>query len=203
MSFIGDIIGGITGSTAQAKAGQAASATQAAGAQQGIGTLTDYLAAVQQAFAPYQQAGAQALTGQQDLLGTNGAGAQQSAISALQGSPLYTSQLAAGENSILQNASATGGLRGGNTQATLAQFSPQLLAQLIQQQYSQLGSMSGMGLNATGGLGNATIATGNSIAELLQQQAAAKAGGQIAAGNQGANNFNSLLKAGSVASGFF
>ena len=53
-----------------------------------------------------------------------------------------------GQDAILQNASAIGGLRGGNTQAALAQFRPALLSQLIAEQYNRLGGLSSLGQNA-------------------------------------------------------
>jgi len=90
--------------------------------------------------------------------------------------------LQAGTNSILQNASATGGLRGGNTQAALASFSPNLLAQTIQQQYQNLGGLTSVGQNAAAMTGNAGMQTGQGIANLLQQQGAAIAGGDLAQG---------------------
>lgn len=123
-----------------------------------------------------------ALQGQQDLLGLNGFGAQQTSIDALKNSPMFTSLLAQGENSILQNASATGGLRGGNTQSALAQFSPALLAQTINDQYSRLGGITALGQNSAVGVGNAGMQTGGSIAALLQQQGAAQAGGALGQG---------------------
>lgn len=123
------------------------------------------------------------LFAQQNLLGLNGNDAQQQAISGIQNSSGFQSLLAQGENSIRQNASATGGLRGGNTQAALAQYSPQLLAQQIQQQYSNLNGLTGMSQNAAAGLGTAGQNSANSISGLLQQQGAAQAGGTLGAAN--------------------
>jgi hypothetical protein len=50
-----------------------------------------------------------------------------------------------GEEALLQNAAATGGLRGGNLQGALAQFRPQMLSNLITQQYNQLGGIGALG----------------------------------------------------------
>ena len=120
-------------------------------------------------------AGTGALTGQQDMLGLNGAPAQQTAINGIQNSPQFASMMQQGENGILQNASATGGLRGGNTQGALAQFRPQLLNQLIEQRFGQLGGLTSMGQNAAAGVGNAGMQTGAHIANLYHQQGAAHA----------------------------
>lgn len=207
MSFVGNllgkVVGGITGANQQANAIRDASATQAQSAQQGINTQQQMLEAFQKVLAPYVNAGTGALTGQQNLLGLNGANAQQSAISGIQSSPQFQALQQQGENSILANASATGGLRGGNVQAALAQFSPQLLAQLIQQQYSNLGGITQLGQNSAVGTGTAGLNTGSNIAQLLQQQGAATAGGQIAQGSAERQSFGDLLKLGSIAAGAY
>ena len=127
-------------------------------------------------------AGAGALTGQQNLIGLNGAAPQQSAIDALKASPAFTSMQTLGENRILANASATGGLRGGNVQGALAQFSPQLLAQLIDQQYTRLGGLSQQGQNAAVGVGTAGLNTGNQITQLLGQVGQAQGGAALSQG---------------------
>ena len=98
-----------------------------------------------------------------------------------------------GNDNILSNASATGGLRGGNTQAALGQFAPALLSQLLQQQYANLGGLTSIGQSSAAGVGNAGMQTGSNIAQLLQQQGAATAGGQIAQGGVGASGLGSLL----------
>lgn len=79
--------------------------------------------------------------------------AQQASISALKESPLFTSLYGVGNDTILQNAAATGGLRGGNTENSLAQFSSSLLAQVIQNQLSNLGGISGQGAELVSNLG--------------------------------------------------
>ncbi len=58
---------------------------------------------------------------------TTGMEAQQGAISGLEGSPIFQALARQGEDAILQNASATGGLRGGNVQGALGQFRPAAL----------------------------------------------------------------------------
>lgn len=172
-------------------AGNAANAQQAA-AQAGIDEQDKQFQAVQKLLEPYTTAGTGALTGQQDLNGSNGADAQAKAIAALKASPQYTSALDAGNNNILQNASATGNLRGGNTQGALAQFAPQLLSQTISDQYGRLGAISSLGENAAAGTGNAALATGNQISSLLQQQGAARAGGYLAQGREQAGYANAI-----------
>ena len=196
MGFVSNVLGKITGAQGQADAIQNAANTQAASAQAGVDQQRQMLEALQKVLAPYVNAGTSALGAQQNLLGLNGNDAQQSAISAIQASPQFQALQQQGENAILANASATGGLRGGNVQGALAQFSPQLLAQLIDQRYGQLGGISSMGENAAAGTGNAGLQTGQNIASLLGQQGAATAGGQVAQGSVGAQGFGNLLALG-------
>ena len=176
----------------QAAAGQRAADAQSAAADKGIEEQRRQFDAIQELMKPYVSAGSSALGGQQDLLGLNGNSAQAAAIEALKTSPQFTSLLQQGENSILANASATGGLRGGNTQGALAQFSPALLAQTINDQYSRLGGMASMGQNAAAMQGNAGLQVGNNVSNLFQQQGAAIAGGQLAVGRGQAGYGNAI-----------
>ena len=165
-----------------ASAAKSAAGTQAASAQAGIEEQRRQFDLTQKLLGPYAQAGEGALSAQQALIGLAGPEAQAAAIRNIEMSPQFTSMVAQGENAMLQNASATGGLRGGNTQAALAQFRPNLLSGLIQQQYQNLGGLTTTGANAAAGVGSAGMQTGANVGNLLQQQGAATAGGQIAAG---------------------
>jgi hypothetical protein len=166
----------------QKDASSSAAAAQTQSAQLGIEEQRRQFDAIQKLLAPYVSAGTGAITGQQDLLGLSGAPAQQQAIQALQASPQFGALTQQGENAILANASATGGLRGGNVQGTLAQFRPQLLSQLIDQQYQRLGGLTSLGQNAAAGVGNAGLQTGNAVTQLLGQQGQAQAGAALAKG---------------------
>jgi hypothetical protein len=70
-------------------------------------------------------------------------------------------------------------LRGGNIQGALAQFRPQLLSSLIEQQYGRLGGLTTMGQRSAAGVGAAGMETGTNVANLLAQQGAARAGGEL------------------------
>lgn len=146
---------------------------------------------IQKMFAPYMQAGTGALTGQQDILGVNGAKAEKQALDNIFSSPIFKGLMEQGENSILQNASATGGLRGGNVQKALGQFSPNLLNTLLQQKLQGLQGLTNLGYNATGGATNAIQNFGGINADLLVGQGRVNAGGAVSK----ANNQNALLGA--------
>lgn len=163
-----------------AGASDRATAAATAGNQAGIDEMKRQFNSMQELLAPYTQAGANALGGMGDLSGANGPEAQAAAYAQIQSSPGFQAQLQQGENSILQNASATGGLRGGNIQGALAQFSPQLLNSFINQQYSQLGGLAGMGQASAAGVGAAGMNTGQNIAGRYGEMGRTNAANQIA-----------------------
>lgn len=197
MSFIGNtigkVIGGITGASQQADAAKSAAATQSQAAQQAINQQQAQYAQYLQQAQPYLSAGQAGLTGYQNLSGLGGNAAQQTAIDQLKSSSQFNELNAQGQNAILQNASATGGLRGGNVQGALAQFSPALLNGIMQQQLSNYGNIASLGQNAVAGVGNAGMNNANAVSSLLNQQGAATAGGQLAQGNLVSNSLSSGL----------
>jgi hypothetical protein len=92
-----------------------------------------------------------------------------------------------GEEAILQNASATGGLRGGNVQGALAQFRPALLNQFLEQQYTRLGDLTKVGQASAAGVGASGITSATNIGQAYTQAGQARAGsimGQAGAFNQ-------------------
>lgn len=184
-----DVTGGLImagssllGGLMQSDAAESAAATQAGSAEAGIAEARAAREQLRELLAPYMQAGIPAMQQQQALLGLGGPQAEQAAIQSIQNSPTMQALMQQGEAAILQNASATGGLRGGNTQAALAQFRPQLLAQEIENRYARLGGFTALGQNSAAGVGAAGMQTGQNVGNLLQQQGAALAGGQVAGG---------------------
>lgn len=144
---------------------------------------------LQTLLAPYNTAGTNAVGAQQNLLGLNGATAQTAAINSLRYGPQMSAMLDVGQNALIQNASATGGLRGGNLQRGLAELSPTILNQLINQQYANLGGLSNLGQNAAAGAGSAAMQTGQLIGNSFGQMGQAQAGGYLSQ----ASNTNNLL----------
>lgn len=200
MSFVGDLIGSITGTKQASQAAQDASSTQAQMAQQGIAEQRRQFDMLVQLMSPFVTAGTGALEQQQALLGLQGPEEQAQSIAGLASSPQMQSLIQQGENALLQNASATGGLRGGNVQAALAQFRPEMLSQLINQQYANLGGLTSLGQAAAAGQATGGMQSANAISNLLNQQGAAIAGGQLARGAQAGNTFGSVAN---LAGGFF
>lgn len=179
-------------SSAQQEAAATASGSQMQSTAMSVAEQHRQFDEIQKLFKPYIDAGKGALTSQQDLIGINGVDKQQSATNALLGSYQFNSLVNQGENAILQNASATGGLRGGNVQAALAQFRPQILSQMIESQFGKLGSISGMGQASAAGEANLGQATGNNISALYGQQGQALAGQALASGQAQANLWGNI-----------
>lgn len=165
-----------------AKAGEKASEAQSASSEAGIAEERRQFDKIAELLSPYVSAGTGAIGQQQAILGLKGAAEQKKAISAIEQSPYFKSAVRQGEMGILQNASATGGLRGGNVQGALAQFRPALLNQLIQQQYGNLGGLTSIGQASAAQQAVAAGNTGTNVANLLGQQGAAQAGGYLAQG---------------------
>lgn len=143
---------------------------------------------------PYIQAGPGALQAMQGLAGLRGAAEQQAAIDQIKQSAQFQELAKQGEQGILQNASATGGLRGGNVQAALAQFRPSLLNQLIESQYGKLAGLTSLGSTSAQnllGIGQASAAgtaaagqqSAQNIGNLMVGQGQAQAAGTIGAAN--------------------
>lgn len=136
---------------------------------------------------PWAATGVRANEAQADLIGLNGAGPQGTSIEALKGGAEFGALKKTGEEAILANASATGGLRGGNVQGALAQYDQTLLGQLINQQYARLGGLSRDGFNAVNGQASAAGDAG-----------AAEAGGILGSGKAMVGTVNGLANAAGV-----
>lgn len=180
----GLIVGGsqLLGGALQAGAAEDAADAQSASAQKGIDEQRRQYDIMRELLKPYVEAGLPALQAQQALLGLGGPGAEAEQIGMIERSPGFNALVKQGENAMLQNASATGGLRGGNLQAALAQFRPQMLASELDRRYSRLGGMTALGQQSAAGVGTAGMQSASNIADLYGQQGAAIAGGELGRG---------------------
>jgi hypothetical protein len=202
----GLIVGGagLIGSSMQASAASDASGIQAAASEAGIAEQRRQFDALQALMKPYVDVGKPAMAGyaayagagpeafeqQQALTGLLGPERQKQAISQIEQGGGFQASVQAGEEALLQRASATGGLRGGNIQAALSQFRPQMLQEEIERQYGRLGGFSDIGREtqanllklgqaSAAGVGAQGVETGTNVANLLAQQGAARAGGEL------------------------
>lgn len=228
MSFVAAAVAvvGVGSAVIKGNAAARASRAQVQGAEAGIAEQRRQFEAAQAVLAPYVDAGEEALTGlkpyvdvgpeallqQRVLAGLEGPDKQREAINALAANPEFQALSRQGEEAILQNASATGGLRGGNIQGALAQYRPQMLQDYIGQQYSRLGGLTALGqttsqniaqLGQASATGQATagLRTGADIAGLYGDIGAARAGKFLSQGDMWGSILGSASKFAGAASG--
>jgi hypothetical protein len=176
------LVGSLFGGGAQKKASKQAEAAQLQYLQDALGEQRRQYDTTRADYQPYLETGKDALGGARGLVGLDGADAQGSAIAALKDSPLFKSMFNTGEEALLQNASATGGIRGGNTQRGLADFGSDTLARVIEEQYGKLAGLAGLGIGATGGAAQAGQTSTQNITNILGQQGQVRAGGILTRG---------------------
>lgn len=178
----GTVVGGYLASEATSDASDTAAQAQIQSGELATEEQRRQFDEIQKLLAPYIESGETALTAQQNLIGLGGDRAQQLAIQQLERSPQYQALVEQGEEGILQNASATGGLRGGNVQNALMRFRPQVLSQLIESQYSKLGGLTSQGQASAAGVGAAGQNTANTISSLLTRSGDAAAQSALTSG---------------------
>ncbi len=180
---------GLLGGSAQKKASKKASAAMVDAMNRGIDTQNAFNQQTRQDYMPYTAAGAGAVDQLSEL--TNG-GMSADALSArVMSDPLYASLFGNGQEALLQNASATGGIRGGNTQRGLADFGADTMAKVYQQILSNLGSVANLGLGAQGQVTGVGQNTTNTVTNLLGQQGQTRAQDYLTRGGISAQMFNS------------
>jgi hypothetical protein len=175
------VVGGtqIASSSVGSKAAKSAGQFQYDASQAGIAEARAAREEMRGLLQPYVEAGGPALQAQMGALGLSGPEAQQEYVAQQEQSPAFQALARQQEEALLQNASATGGLRGGNVQGALAQFRPALLNQFLEQQYGRLGGMTSLGQQSAAGVGTAGMQSAGSIADLLAQGGAARAGAKL------------------------
>ena len=195
MPLFGALVGlgaSLLGSRSQSKAADEATAAQTAASDAAIAETQRQFDIAQGVQAPFVGAGEEAIGGLQNLLGLGGPGSELAAIEGLEASPTFQALARQGEEAILQNAAATGGLRGGNTQAALSRFRPSLLNNLIQQRTGDLFRLSQLGQASASGTASAALGSGANVSNLLMNQGQVGAQGALAQGNLRANTIGDV-----------
>lgn len=172
---VGSVASSVVGASAAGKAGRAQERAAMMGVEEQKAAREQMRALLQ----PYVAAGGPALQQQMAALGLAGPEEQQAFVAQQEQSPAFQALARQQEESILQNASATGGLRGGNVQGALAQFRPALLNQFLEQQYNRLGGMTALGQQSAAGVGAAGQQTASNIGQLFGQVGQAQAGAAL------------------------
>ena len=188
----GLVVAGSTliGGAIQSRAAGRAADAQSEAAERGIEEQRRQFDAVRELLKPYVDVGGPALQQQQNLIGLGGPEAQRAAIAALESGESFQAKVRQGEEALLQGASATGGVRGGNIQGALAQFRPAMLQSEIDRQYGRLAGLTTLGQQSAAGVGTAGIQTGARISALEGDIGSAQAGGELATGRALSGVFN-------------
>lgn len=184
--IIGDVVGGITGADDAAAAAQQG-AQISADAQR---AALEYLKEREKLPQQFREGALNVLGGLYGLGGTNAT----EAVNKIKGSEIYKQVLgsrAAGEEAILRNAAATGGLRSGNVNDALARYNTELQQQAFSQGLQGLGGLANLPSNATA-IAQGTANIGNTLAQ-----------GQIAAGQAQQAGIGSLISGGLGALGAY
>jgi hypothetical protein len=102
---------------------------------------------------------------------------------------MYKTLFRTGEEAVLQNASATGGIRGGNTERGLADFGADTLSSTIASRLASLGGLAGLGEGATDSVAGFGQQKANALTQLFSSIGGAKASGSLAKGGINAQNW--------------
>ena len=189
--------GFVSGPRAAKRAGE----TQARSAQLGIDEIRGFTEQGQAGFQPFLTGGARAFDQQQALLGLLGPEQQQAAFDAFRDSPGQQFLRDRGQRALVRNASAIGGLGGGNVRSALQQQGIGFAQQDFGNFFNRLAGISDQGLSAASGLGQLGANAGSNIAGLLGTQGQARASGILGAQQARTQGTENLLSLGSAVLG--
>lgn len=197
----GSLVTSYLSSKEQKSAAGEAAGFQVGAAEAGISETRGALDSITELLKPYTEAGTGALEETQALLGVGGRD-QGAAIEAIKNSPEFQELIRSGEEAILSRASATGGIRGGNVQAALAEFRPAILNELINKRFGRLRGLTNLGQSSAVTTGSAGLQAGRDISTLLGERGAAQSGEALARGQANVKLFGDIGKGiGTVAGG--
>jgi hypothetical protein len=164
--MIGSSLVGASGARAAGKAQMAASRrageANLQGTRESIASQEKMFGISKELMDPFREAG---LTGMEQMMalgGMSGPDAQREAMQGIQDSPEFNMLMDQSRQGLLSGASATGGLRGGDTQRAMAELSPNLLMGLADRQYGRLTGLTNLGqASAAGQAGSADVLGAN------------------------------------------
>ena len=184
------------------KAARSAAEVQAQAAESAIEEQRRQFDITQGQLEPFREAGVGALEQQQALLGLLGQEQQQQAFTAFVDSPGQQFLRERGQRNLLRNASAIGGLGGGNVRSALVQQGVGFAQQDFQNQLNRLAELSGTGQTAATSVGQFGARVSGGIANLLGMQGQARASGILGAKQAGAQQQQQLFQMAGSALGF-
>lgn len=160
------LVGSLLGGGSAKKASRKAQAEQIAFQNKALAEQTRQFDLTRSDYQPYLSTGLAGLSNLGDLIGVNGADAQSAGLVNIQNSPELAAIIRNGEEAVLQNASATGGLRGGNIQTGLANFRGDAFANQLQTQIARLAGLAGLGQGATDSVSSFGANKANNISNI-------------------------------------
>ena len=149
---------------------------------------------------PFREAGLGALTQKQALLGLSGREAQQAAFQQFQESPGQAFLRERGMQAATRQASALGGLGGGNIREELVRRGTGFAQQDLQNQLSRLGGIAGQGQAVTQNIAQLGAGAAGQIGSQLQAGGQAQASGILGA-QQAQSQFAGDIGAGLLGGG--
>jgi hypothetical protein len=203
---IKSVTGGLFGG---ASAASGAAGAQSEAIQKAMEEIKKEFGVTEEQFAPFLQAatGGEGVTGaltrQQEFLGLRGPEAQQAAFTGFMESPGQAFLRQRGEQSLLRNASAMGGLGGGNIRQALQEQGIGFAAQQQSELQDRLAGMTGLGFQATQGLGGLRSQKAANIGQMLTGQGQARASGILGEQQGKASTASNLLNIAGTAASFF
>ena len=193
----------VTGVEGAQDAARDAANIQAQGArtaEEGINRRFDI---TQAGLQPRIDAGNEAICQQQALLGLSGQDAQQQAFAAFNESPGQRFMRDRAQKNLLRNASAIGGLGGGNVRSALVEQGAGFAQQDFNNQFGRLGQIAGQGQNAATNVGQFGATAANQAGNAAIAGSQARASGILGV-QQAESQFNSdLIGLGGMAIGGF
>ena len=196
-AFSSTAVGGALGiESSGEKAAQQAAAGQEQAQQAGLAEVSRQFDVTQANLQPFQEAGVGALQQQQALLGIGegGAQAQQQAFNQFNLSPGQQFIRDRAQKNLLRNASAIGGLGGGNVRSALVQQGAGFAQQDFNNQFSRLGQLAGQGQAATTSLGQFGVQAAGQKQQGIVGAGQARASGILGSQQAATQNQQNLFK---------
>lgn len=204
-------VGGIASAAIGSSAASSAANTEANASNNASQVELNMFNQTQANEAPYLAAGGNALTALQSGIGigpgtgNTGTGPLNAPFTTadFQNSPGYQFQLQQGENAVLNNRSALGGVNSGNTLKALTSFGQGVANQdywnaynayttAQNQKFGQLQTLAGSGQNAAANLGALGAQTGASVGNNIVNAGNASAAGTVGSANAISNGISGL-----------
>ena len=142
-------------------------------------------------YEPFRTTGLKGLENLSDLVGLNGDDAQKAGYLNIENSPGLAAIIRQGEEALLQNASATGELRGGDIKRGLADFRADAFVDQLNQQIARMAGVTGIGQGATDAVSQFGAQKSATVADLLNLQGQTRKQGILTRGGINASMWGS------------